>query len=885
MRFLFSRRRRDKDAAEELRVHLDLLTERYVAQGMNEADARAAAHRQLGNITRVREDLHEMNGWQWLDILVRDAHHAIRQIKRAPAFAAVVIITMALGIGANTAILSVAYAVLLKPLPYSHPDEIYSAEVVIPERRQQIPSLPATVQLFDAWQRADTVFSSMTALTPWEASVVGDGEPQRFGAARVATNFFSFLGVPLARGRDFAPDEGIPGKDRVVIISYSMWRARYFGDDSVIGKTIAINGDRYQIIGVASESALVPTKTQLHPVIPFAERVDVWKPLAEPPQTLNNENWAYGVLVRLADPRNRARGEQQLASVLIDLARAQMPGVKTEPVAQLKPMRAVYAANVRVPILLIVAAAVLLLATACASIANVFLARGASRSAEIAMRVALGAGRGRIMSQLLTETLLLALAGGVIGGAIASYGTTVLARVGPDDVRILSSAGINLPFLVSALLVSLLTGALCGLTPVWQANRRELAMELKDAGRTTPLRVGRMRQFLVGVEMALATLLLASAALLLHSFVNIMNSDRGYDVESVLTADLSLFGQRYASGEAREVFYRDLTDRIRALPGVVAAGAINDLPAVSPSDGPSRAIFREDDTDFDSLLLSRPVGMIRAVTPGYFAASGTPLRAGRTFAANESRLVGIVSEALATRLWPGETAAGVIGKKFRQGSNLRIPPVEVVGVVADAKAGGLDREPTAALYRPYPQWSSGPMTLVVRTTTDPATLAAAVKTEIRRLDPDLPITAMRTMREVVASTLAQRRFQVTLTLLFAIVALVLGVVGVYGVTNYAVACRTKDIGVRMALGASRADVMRWMFAVGIRPVMIGLAGGLAGAMIVGGVFRTMLFGITAFDPVSLSGVAMVLLLTAGAACFLPARRAAALAPIAALRHD
>jgi putative ABC transport system permease protein len=353
----------------------------------------------------------------------------------------------------------------------------------------------------------------------------------------------------------------------------------------------------------------------------------------------------------------------------------------------------------------------------------------------------------------------------------------------------------------------------------------------------------------------------------------------------VLTADLSLFGDRYQTPQARGAFYGELVDAVRALPGVTAAGAINNLPAVSVSDGPSRAILLPEDTDFGAVVLKRPVAVVRAVTPGYFAASGAALRAGHTFTGTEQNLVTIVSESLARRLWPDVAIADVVGRHLRQGGNMSTPLIEVIGVMSDARPAALDSEPTAALYRPYGQWPSGYMTLVARTAGDPAALAAGVKARIRNLDPDMPIASIRTMREIVSSTVAQRRLQMMLTALFAIVALLVGVVGVYGVTNYVVATRTKDIGVRLALGADRLAVLRWALSIGIRPVIIGLAIGTAAAMMVANVFRAALFGISAFDPVSFTAVVLVLLATSAIACYVPARRAASIDPLAALRHD
>jgi predicted permease len=384
--------------------------------------------------------------------------------------------------------------------------------------------------------------------------------------------------------------------------------------------------------------------------------------------------------------------------------------------------------------------------------------------------------------------------------------------------------------------------------------------------------------------MALATALLASAALLLHSFVKVMNADRGYEIEGLLTADLSLSGSRYAAAPARALFYQQLTDRMRVLPDVRAAGAISDLPAVAAGTGASRTIFHPVDRDFQALAMVRPVAMIRAVTTGYFAASGTPLRAGRMFEPEEPIEVAVISESLAARLWPAERPPGIIGHQFRQG-RVTGPLVTVVGIVGDARPGAVERTAPPVIYRPYEQWSSGPMTLLVRSAGDPAALAPVVRTVVRGMDPNLPILSLRTMREVVASAVAERRLQMILTTMFAAVALLLGSIGLYGVVSYAVACRTREIGLRLALGSPRADVMRSVFAHGLPPVAAGLLVGVLSAVGAATALRSLLFGIVPMDPLSLTAVAVVLLLTSAVACYLPARRAASLDPLEALRHE
>lgn len=884
--FVLSRRRLDDEASRELESHLEMLSERYINSGMSPDDARLAARRQLGNITLVREDIYRMNSIQWLDTLMQDGRHALRLLVRNPSFATVVIATLALGVGANVAIFSVVHSVLLKPLPYAAPDEIYSAEIVIPERIELIPSVPATVQMFWEWRAASTVFSGMTALRPWEANLVGDGEPQRVGAARVSANFFEFLGVPLAIGRGFAIEEEQPGRDRVVVISDALWRSRYAADSNLVGRAIAINGESHTVVGIAPPRLLVPTGTRLHALVPFAPRVDIWRPIAPTAAELKQESWDHGVLVRLPAGASLETGTQQLTAILNERTRRAMPGANIVATMRFVPIRETYAGKIRVRLLLILAASSLLLLAACASIANLFMARVATRAHEFATRVALGAGRTRILSQTLAEAMLLAGCGGAVAAAFAIYGARLFAAFGPEEVRAMGAASPNLPLLLFGLMVTLATGLAAGVVPAWQSYRRESIQELRAAARAAlgGHQAARSRAILVGIETALATILLGASGLLLHSFTKVMTTERGYEVDRILAADLSLFGRQYASASARAAFYTGVLDKIRALPGVVSAGAISNLPAVAVWEGASRTILYDTDANLQSVVLARPVAMIRGVTDGYFTSSGTSLKAGRILTGDEQTLTAVISEALARRLWPGQPLETMLGRSIRQGSHL-VPLMTIVGIVADTLPGGLDREPPPVVYRPYGQWSSGPMTLVVRTAQEPRALAAAIRAEIRSMDANLPILDVRTMKEIVSATVAERRFQMQLTSLFGLVALLLGVVGVYGVVSYNVACRTRDIGLRIALGAASGDVARWVFSQGMGPVVIGVAAGLVGTIATAVSARSLLFGITPIDPLSLGGVALVLLLTSSVACYLPARRAAALDPITALRTE
>jgi putative ABC transport system permease protein len=888
-RFLgaFAGRRRENDLAAELESHIRMQTDDNLRLGMPADEARRAAMLKFGSVESAKESMRDQRGLPNAEAFLKDIRYAGRGIRKNPGFAAAVILTLALGIGANTAIFSVVYAVLLKPLPYASPEQIYAVEVVVPERTSQFASLPVTVQAYLDWRKAETAFPSMTVLRPWECNLTGDAEPERLGGARVSANFFSFLGVPVARGREFYAAEEQPGKEHVVVISDQLWRRRYGADPAVIGRAIDINGEPHQVVGIADPSLLVPSGTQLHSFLPFAPRIDLWKPIAPTPRELENESWDHGLLVRLPQHGQLEHGRQQLQTMLNALIRTKMPDFKSELLIQLAPVREVYSGKIRLGLLLVLAASGLLLLTACVNIANLFLARVASRASEFATKIALGAGRTRIVSQMLTESMVLAMLGGALGAAVATYGAALLAALGPAGLPLPAGASLNLPVLSFALAASLATGIACGLFPAWQAYRKDAAAQLQESARAAlgGSRAARFRRLLVGTEMALGTVLLASTALLLHSFVKIMRADRGYEVERVLAVDLSLFGERYAAAESRVDFYRTLTQNVQGLPGILAAGAINGLPA-SGSSGVAAtiAIFRDTDTDFPSAVLERPVATIRSVTAGYFAASRTALIAGRFLAPDEPTLVAVVSESLANRLWPGESAASVVGRTFRQG-NVQGPLITVVGVAQDVRAGAVDQELISSIYRPHGQWASGPMTMVVRTAREPADMAAPLRAEIRNLDANLPIPATRTMQEIVSASVAERRFQMLLTSLFALAALLLGAVGIYGVVSYAVASRTREVGLRIALGAMKSDVMRWVFAQGMKPVLVGLAAGLAGAIAIARALRNLLFEITPTDPLALGSVALILLLTSGLACYLPARRASRMDPIIALRHE
>src|SRR5215475_8359504 len=533
----------------------------------------------------------------------RDARGVARVLRRRPGFTIAVILTFALGVGTNTAVFSVVYATLLKPLPYPEAEQIYSVEVVVPERSL---NLPGRIQDYLEWRKASTAFSAVAALRPGVWNLTGNGEPERIGGALVSANFFELLLVPPELGRGFASEEETPGADRVVVISDALWRRRYAADPNLIGRTIELNGQNHVVVGIASPSLLVPTGTQLHSTLLFAPRIDIWKPIAPTKSELEEENWNTGLLLRLKANENAERGRQQLEGFYNDYIRKAAPELKVSIAPRLIPIREVYSGKFRLRLLLVFASSAILLLTACVTLANLLLARFAGRTGEFAVRTALGAGRIRLLAQAMTEVTTLALAGGFIGIAAAYSTAGLLAAYDPAAEKLLGGSPLNLPVLLFAITVALLTGVICGAVPAWRASRADATEALKEGGGSVSGRKAARLQFaLVSVQIALGTALLTSAGLLLHSFVRLSRVDRGYDVERTMAFNIGLPGQSHPTPEQRIAFLQQLTENVRGLPGVEAVGAISDLPAMGVSG--SQAIFYQTDTDFQSVVMRRPV--------------------------------------------------------------------------------------------------------------------------------------------------------------------------------------------------------------------------------------------------------------------------------------
>jgi putative ABC transport system permease protein len=801
----------------------------------------------------------------WLDL-----RYGARLLAKAPAFSVVALLTLALGMGAFTAMFSVVDAVLLKPLPFRDEGRL----LVIWERnpaqnRFRMFVAPAN---FLAWQKQGRVLDGMAAVQEARLNLTGGPnghiDPEELKVERVSAALFPLLGVEARVGRTFRPEEDQTGRANFALLSHSLWQRRFAGDPGIAGKTIRLRDQPYTVVGVLPpDFAVIETG------------VDVFIPLALNPGDARAANNRYlTVIARRRAPLDQVRAE-------LDAVGAQME--QSLPVLDKGWRPSVFdlgeelVGGVRQALWVLMAAVGCLLVMACVNVANLLLARGATRRKEIALRSALGAGRARIVAQLLSESVLLALGGGVLGWLLASGVIKVLAHAAPNVPR-LSLAAVDLRLFGFALAVSLATGILFGLAPAMQGAGSGLSLTLNEGGRGgTAGRAGRrLRNALVVAELALAVVVLIGAGLLMRSFVRLRSVDPGFQPAGLLTVRVPLAGGRNAAPDRRMAFFRQLTDRIATLPGVRAVGAVNALPLTGLGMGSTFAV--------DGRLVpgaeQRPQALLRSATPPYFAAMGIPLLAGRALADSDAALsstVIAVNQTLARRFFPGGGAIG--GRLAVDQFPGRV--AEIVGVVGDVKDDRIDGEDWPTIYYPYPQFPALAMTLVVRTARNPLGLASAVTREVHQLDPEQPLADLRPMEEVVDLAVSGARFDTALLMTFACIAFLLAAVGIYGVISYDVSRRTNEIGIRMALGARPADVRRLILGQGARLAVYGIALGLLAAAVLTRWMSTMLYGVRPTDAWTFTVISILLAVVALGASFVPSRRAMALDPLTALRHE
>ncbi len=795
-----------------------------------------------------------------------DIRYALRTLLRERGFAAMVVLSLAVGIGANTAIFSVVNAVLLRPLPYRDPERLVTIREV-PKLAHLYPSLPVNLNHYLEWRKSCSALESVAIMVQSAMNLTGAGEPERLISARVSANTFQVLGVNPQRGRGFLMEEEPEGRDHVVVISASLWKRRFNGDPAVVGRKIVLDGSPTLVAGVLPPGFQFPG---------MADQPDVFKPLGYSKDDLEEieGDFNYDSIARLRPGIAPGRAIAELNVIQAEIS-TRMPEKMDMHVA-MTSLHEEITGHVQRGLLVLLGAVGAVLLILCVNLANLSLARAAGRARESAIRTALGAGRTQLVRQTLTESLLLALIGGALGIALAWWGVDLLVRAAPADLPLLTAVRLDGRVLSFALFISLSTGLIFGILPALRSAGAQPREALKSGSYTTTesRRGVRVRNLLVAVEAALSAVLLITAGLLTGSFVRLMHVDKGFDIERVISVRLSLPSTKYTQDAQMTAFFERVLDGTRALPGVLSASFVSSLPLRGETW--MDLVAPEHD---QRPLFERPMVNVRFVTPGYFQTLRIPFREGHTFDDSQRlRKVAIVSQGTARRLWPGQSA---LGRRMLHNNET----VEVIGVTADIRSTSLDKDPVPIMYLPDWQRPRLAASLLVRTAVDPHGTAAALRQVIRQVDADVPVPQMRTMQQVLSDSVAERRFQMLLVMLFACAALALAGFGIYGVVSYSVARRRQEMGIRMALGAGAAGLERMVLWQAIRPVAVGLAVGVAAALAAGRVLSSLLFEVSARDPATIGGVALVLLLVSAAAALPPARKATRVDPLSALRFE
>ncbi len=864
------------DIDREMRSHVELQVEANIRAGMSPAEARAEAMRSFGNVNKAVDAAYDVKGGGLLESLTQDIRYGVRMLVKHKAFTGVAVLTLALGIGANTAIFSVVNELLLRPLPYRDAERIVMLWEVTPTGRHQNTTSRAN---FRAWRAQNTSYENISAFTDQRFNLTGNGEPEELSVQMATPELFKVLGVDPLIGRTFLQDDD--GKAPVAVLSYGLWQRRFGAQASVIGQPITLSGVQFTVIGV------MPANFQFH----IKQRsgtgrpAELWTILPMPNGQGANERGRFlSVVGRLKDGVTVDHAAAELRTIEARLS-DEVPQFNKNYSAEVLPLREQFFGNVRRPLWLMLGAVGFVLLIACANVANLLLSLATSREKEIAVRAALGARRIRIVRQLLTESLLLALLGSALGLGFAWLGIKALLLISPKDLVSFQSVSINTTVLLWTLGVSILTGIIFGLAPALHISRLNLNDSLKDGGKSESGQASgsrRLRSALVVSEIALAVVLLASAGLLIRSFIRLQQVDRGFNTDNVLTMVVRLPDAKYPEDPQVVAFFNQALEKVRQLPSVRSAGMINYLPLYGGLGS---------NTGFKILGQPEPPpGQVpgtdvRVVDSEYFSAMGIPLLRGRNFTADELREPRqkiLINDALARAYFGSEDP---IGQRLDVMMFAKPTPAEIIGVVGNVRYDSLVDESPPAVYFPHPDLAYSFMTLVVRTDGDPAAIAPAIQREIRTLDPNQPVSDVRTMNQVMAEWVSRSRFNTLLLGLFAGLATLLSAVGIFGVMNYSVALRTRELGLRLAVGAQPRQVLLLVLKQGLLLTIVGVVLGLAAAFALTRLLSGLLFGIGTVDVTTFATISLLLVVVSLLACYLPARRAMRIDPLKALRYE
>jgi putative ABC transport system permease protein len=869
-----NRGRAERELDEEIQAHIEMEIEENISDGMTREQARLAALKQFGNVTLAKEDSRAMWGGRLIETFWQDLRYGVRMLAGKPFFTAVAVLALALGIGTNTAIFSAVNAVLLRPLPFADPDRVvnlFGASVEEPDTRGEF-SYP---DFLDYKTRSQTL-EHVAAYLGSGAILSGGDEPERVTGVDVSAELFPLLGVEPLLGRVFTAEEDKIGAPALTVLSYDFWQSRFGGDPALIGQTIKLGGSR-TVIGVMPPGFKFPLATE--------NPIQYWEPLASPyvARWMDKRDGIILPLVAKLKPGvSVEQAQAELSQIAASLA-AEYPATNTNRRIRVISMHDDLVRDIRPALLVLFGAVGFVLLIACANVANLLLARATARAKEMAIRSALGASRARIVRQLLVESILLASLGGAAGVLLAYWGLDLLVAMSPAGLPRVEQIGLDARVLGFTLLISVLTGILFGLTPALQASRVNLNEVMKEASRGSSAVGSRkqLRSALVVAEVALSLMLVIGAGLLVKSFARLLSTDPGYDAEGVLVMDLPISSSKYPKPEQQAAFFQQLASRVEALPGVAGAGLTTLMPLgqrdiVYSFNVEGRAPVSPGD---------EPAARYQIISPNYFEVMKMPLRVGRAFTEQDTAAapqVIIINEAFARRYFPDENP---LGKRLLS-TEADQPPREIVAVVGDVRQLGLDQDAVEVMYVSHLQEPTTRMNLVARSASGkPADIALALRSAIREMNKDQIIWRTQTMSEMLSSSVASRRFNMVLLGAFAAMALALAAIGIFGVMSYSVTQQTHDIGIRMALGAQKSDVMRMVFGQGLRLVSVGLVLGLFGAFAVTRVLATLLYGVSTTDPAVFAGVAGLLAAVALMACYLPARRAMKINPMTALRYE
>jgi len=867
----FRRRAWDEERARELETYLQMETDENIARGMTLQEARYAARRKLGNPTVIREEIYRMNSIGLLESVWLDLRYAVRVLGKSPGFTLFAVGILALGIAANTAIFSIADAVLLRPLPYRDAGRL----VMVWEDGSSygFPRDTPAPGNFSDWRARNHVFDDMAAFKWDNLNLSDEGSPEHLIGQAVSANLFSVLGVSPFLGRDFRVDHNLPGTAHVAIISHGLWVRRFASDPRILGRQIRLNSDRYTVIGVMPRGFLYPTRDS-----------EIWVAWQLTPEELAIHDSHYLHVVARLKPGVPLRSANADMTTIAKQLEREHPDTNAKVGAYVTPLRDELTGDVRPAILVLTGAVCFVLLIACANIANLLLARASGKRRELAMRLTLGASRSRIVCQMLTESVLLAVLGGSLGLALSVWGTQFLAALVPTGIAPLGESAIDRHVLLFNVAVSIGTGILFGVIPALRISSLNLVSSLKYGGRSGVGSGGqRVRDVLVVSEVALAIVLLAGAALMVRSFANLVRVDPGFRADHVLVLRTPMQMQKYNTQAKRTAFYDQVLERVEHLPGVLAAGYTTWIPLTN--EGGATGITIEGHAE--PAPGQMPIPNARIVSRNYMKALGMKLVEGRLFDEHDgtgTQLVALINQTMARSFWPGED---LVGKRFKRGTFREdVPWITIVGIVGDVHQAGPAQPARAEMYLPYQQQEFFPPDyLAVRTSGEPLLVAESVRQQVWSVDKQQAVADVMPLEQLVGENLAPKRMQASLLGGFAGLALLLASLGIYAVLSFAVTQRTQEIGVRVALGAHSRDVLRMVLSQGLKLFLIGAGVGLAAALALSRTLGHLLYGVSANDPLSFVGVTLVLGGVTLLACYIPARRAMRVDPLVALRYE